>query len=644
MIDEINIIRLIEKKIIKREEDTFVLDLAYLAEQDLEISKEFENHPLEFIETLKSHLKANFDFIGRVRLKNLNVEDEISEIRVKHLNSFVIIKGIINKITKPMAMVSSRTFECSMCGTIYKTKGHPPIKCKCGYNNRFRKISTELINIRELEVEELQENLDGKQPEKIRVRLTENLTDINLSQMLQAGSKIEILGVIQKIPLISKFKKDELFEYRVFALDINSLEESFGNETITEEDEIQIQEISVNNPLSKLSESLAPNIYGREEIKKAIVLQMLGGVKEIKSGGTNFRDKSHLLVVGSPGTGKSGIARNVALRMPKSYYVSGESASSVGLVASVEKDALTGEWFLRAGALSKANSSVLILDEMDKIKRQHLNALHTPMESGIVTIDKASIHATLSADCSILAISNPKEGLFEFTEDKTIVQQINLPSALLNRFDLIFVVDDVINESDDKKIADKIFKGQQEINLISIPLFRKFISYAKKFKPKILKPEQEELTNFYYDLRKKSITPNSKIKGMPVSVRHLEGMKRLCQASAKARLSEAVNKEDVEVVKKIFYESLIKLGLDEDGILDLARVGFGTTASKRTKISSTLETLKSIFAESVSISDKELREILKEKGMKYKDINECIYELNKDGTLLKKSNNWEWGI
>ena len=544
--------------------------------------------------------------------------------------------------TKPMSLIDFITFECNVCGTIIKTRDNIPPRCSCGNKTHFKESYTKFINVREIEVEELQDNLDGKQSEKIRVRLLEELTDKKLSPMLQAGSKVEILGIVQNIPFIDKMK-EKLFEFKILALDINSLEESFGDELISDEDELRIKEIGMDNPLSQLVKSLAPNIYGREEIKKAIVLQMLGGVEEVKVGGTKFRDKSHLLVIGSPGTGKSGIARNVHLRMPKSYYVSCESASDAGLVAGVEKDGLTGRWFLRAGALSKANSSLVILDELDKIKPKHLDALHTPMESGEIKITKI-IPATLKADCSVLAIANPKEGMFDFNGDKTIVQQISLPSALLNRFDLIFVVDDVVNESDDKKIADKIFVEQQELDLIPITLFRKYISYAKRLKPEILKSEQTELTNFYYDLRKKSITPNSKIKGMPVSVRHLEGMKRLCQASAKARLSEAVNKEDVEVVKKIFYESLIKLGLDEDGILDLARVGFGTTVSKRTKISSTLETLKCIFAESVSISDKELREILKEKGMNYKDINECIYELNKDGTLLKKSNNWEWGI
>jgi len=54
--------------------------------------------------------------------------------------------------------------------------------------------------------------------------------------------------------------------------------------------------------------------------------------------------------------------------MPKSYYIQGMKPRKAGLVAIVDRDPLTQAWCLKAGALSKANDSILIIDEMDKLQ------------------------------------------------------------------------------------------------------------------------------------------------------------------------------------------------------------------------------------------------------------------------------------
>ena len=54
-----------------------------------------------------------------------------------------------------------------------------------------------------------------------------------------------------------------------------------------------------------LAASLAPEVWGNEEIKKAIVLQLVKGVSKKKQDGTLTREDIHILLAGDPGVAKS---------------------------------------------------------------------------------------------------------------------------------------------------------------------------------------------------------------------------------------------------------------------------------------------------------------------------------------------------
>lgn len=584
--------KLFQKHILIKSGITYIIDLKELLEDNYEAYNYFLDNPEEIRKIICQSVSESttlFRESRTERFKIINFEsvEAISKLRVEHMNKLVKVQGMISKTTKVIAMTTARKFDCPNCGTIIHVIGpKEPTRCSCGRRGMFNCFSEEFADVQEIELEEMQDALGDKQPQKIRVRFMYELCDKDISSFLQPGNKIEIIGVVEKIEIFKTNKKEDekLFEYRVNAFDLNSLEEKYNDAHISIEDEKQIREIAMNKPLEQLSNSLAPSIHGHMDIKKAIILQMAGGVKGIKSDGSLVRDRINTLLVGDPGTGKSHLAKCTKERMPKSYYVSGDSSTKAGLIAMTEKDELLNQWSVKAGALCKANDSVLVIDEADKLSDEDRAGLHTPMESGEILIDKAGIHTRLKASCSILAVANPKEGMFDLsTPEKTITRQIDLPPALLSRFDLIFVMTDEIDETNDSSIVDAIYSGTKSESTISIELFRKYISFVRKHVPKRRMELVNNIKEFYNKVRSQSISPNSQMKGMPITPRHIEGILRLSEANAKIRLSEYVEEEDLKIAQDLFYNSLIKLGMDEDGIIDFARTGNGRTVSKKQK-------------------------------------------------------------
>jgi replicative DNA helicase Mcm len=238
--------------------------------------------------------------------------------------------------------------------------------------------------------------------------------------------------------------------------------------------------------LKKLANSVAPSVWGYDEIKQSLVLQLFGGVEKQRKGGAKTRGDIHILLIGDPGVAKSVTLGYMARLSPKGRYVVGKSASGAGLTATVVKDDYMKGWSLEAGAMVLANRGLVCIDELEKMDPQDRSAMHEAMEQQTVTISKASVQATLKAATSVLAAANPKFGVFDPYQG--IAQQIDLPPTLLNRFDMIFTLRDLPNLERDEKIATHILENAQEENktIIEVELFRKYVAYSKqKIKPKL---------------------------------------------------------------------------------------------------------------------------------------------------------------
>ena len=105
-----------------------------------------------------------------------------------------------------------------------------------------------------------------------------------------------------------------------------------------------------------LIKSIAPAVYGHEEIKKGILLMLFGGVHKVTPEGINLRGDVNIAIVGDPSTSKSQFLKYVVSFLPRAVYTSGKASSAAGLTATVVRDPDTDQFNIEAGALMLADN------------------------------------------------------------------------------------------------------------------------------------------------------------------------------------------------------------------------------------------------------------------------------------------------
>lgn len=632
-------------KAVSEGERSIVIDFLELDKYDYELADALLNSPEEVIKAFEEVLNG-FELtesVMRVRFRNLPESSviRIKDLRSVHLGKMVTIEGIIRQASEVRPEVVRTVWECPVCGheiTIFQTgfEMEKPKECVCGNRKGFTIKEKTFSDVQRIVIEESPEMLEGnEQPSRISVILRHDLVDPTFRRRITPGNVVRVSGILKEIPLA---KKGESKRYDIFveANYVEALTQEFQDIEITPEDEEKIKEIAAGDPWKLIVNSIAPSIYGHDKIKEAIALQLFGGVRKQRPDGTWSRGDIHLLLVGDPGAGKSQILKYVANLAPKSRYVSGKGASAVGLTATVVKDEFLRGWTLEAGAIVLANGGIVCIDEMDKISKEDIFALHEAMEQQSITVAKANIFATLRAQTSVLAAANPKFGRFDL--HTPIADQINLPETILSRFDLIFAVKDIPNPDKDEKLADHILslhkKPEEAKPLLNPEFMKKYISYAKKYvHPKLSDEATRVIKDFFVELRRKY----SKGDSVPISPRQLEALVRMTEASARLRLSPIATKEDALRAVDLMRYTLFQLAYDVDTqTLDIDRIEGGTPASKRSKIVVVMEIIKELEKEfGKEVPKAKIIERAEERKLELEEVEKLIDELRMKGHIIE---------
>jgi len=300
--------------------------------------------PEETIALLENELEQS-GLIKTPRVRMIDMPQstfvKIRNIRAKHLDQFLWIEGIIRQSSDVKPQVVNARFECPSCGAILSVlqidrKFREPTRCSCNWKGNFKLLSKEMVDVQRLVIEESPDSLDGgEQPRRLTVFLKEDLVDPKMEKHSTPGSKIRIFGVLKEVPVPLPTGISTRFDIALDANNTIALEESFDELEINDEDIKEILELAANpNVFKKLSQSIAPSVYGFERIKESLLLQIFGGVKKKKSDGGSTRGDIHVLLVGDPGVAKSVMLKFISSIAPKGRYVSGKAATGAGLCVS----------------------------------------------------------------------------------------------------------------------------------------------------------------------------------------------------------------------------------------------------------------------------------------------------------------------
>lgn len=529
---------------------------------------------------LPKELMRRYELRFIPRVKFMDEPIPLRKVRSKHIGKLITVKGIVIRITEVKPLVAVCTYTCSQCHLeIYQpiiSKTYLPMlycisnecqNAKSGSRGRLEMQTrgSKFIKYQELRIQEISDQVPiGHVPRSLSVKIHGELTrsaspgDIitlhgiflpvanegfrAIKAGMVASTYLLTMGLVQHKKKYSDYVPDATLAKKI--LDFHKTSDAYG----------------------QLASSIAPEIYGMEDVKKALLLQMVGGVTRVMPDGMKIRGDINICLMGDPGVAKSQLLKHISTIAPRAVYTSGKGSSGVGLTAAIIQDPFTKETILEGGSLVLADMGVCCIDEFDKMEEGDRTSIHEVMEQQTISIAKAGITTTLNARTSILAAANPAYGRYNTRKSPT--ENINLPAALLSRFDLMFLLLDRASSVRDREMAEHItyvhrFKKHPERNYEALPaeFLRAYIARAKKFEPYIHKDLQNFIVDSYISMRQRdygNIQDDTSAFGY-TTARTLLGILRLSQAMARLRFDAQVVQSDIEEAMRLMYQCQAQL-------------------------------------------------------------------------------------
>ncbi|XP_005992593.3 DNA replication licensing factor MCM2 [Latimeria chalumnae] len=559
--------------------------LAYfLPEAPAEMLKIFDEAGREVVLAMY----PKYDRITReihVRISNLPLVEELRSLRQLHLNQLIRTSGVVTSCTGVLPQLSMVKYNCNKCnfilGPFFQSQNQEvkPGSCpECQSTGPFE------INMEETVYQNYQRITIQESPGKVAAgRLPRSKDSILLADLVDSckpGDEIELTGIYHNNydGSLNTANGFPVFATVILANHITKKDDKVAVGEMTDEDVKAIVALSKDERIGeRIFASIAPSIYGHEDIKRGIALALFGGEAKNPGGKHKVRGDINVLLCGDPGTAKSQFLKYVEKVSSRAIFTTGQGASAVGLTAYVRRNPVSKEWTLEAGALVLADRGVCLIDEFDKMNDQDRTSIHEAMEQQSISISKAGIVTSLQARCTVIAAANPIGGRYD--PSLTFSENVDLTEPIVSRFDILCVVRDTVDPVQDEMLARFVVGshikhhpsnkdgmaaggGVEELVLpntfgvepIPQEVLKKYIIYAKeKVHPKLNQMDQDKVARMYSDLRKESMATGS----IPITVRHIESMIRMAEAHARMHLRDYVVEDDVNMAIRVMLESFI---------------------------------------------------------------------------------------
>ncbi|THU44126.1 hypothetical protein C4D60_Mb02t04120 [Musa balbisiana] len=502
----------------------------------------------------------------------------VRQVRASHIGQLVKISGIITRCSDVKPLMQVAVYTCEDCGfEIYQEVTArvfmPLFECpsnRCKINKAKGNLILQLraskfLKFQEARIQELAEHVPkGHIPRSLTVHLRGELT-----RKVAPGDVVELSGIFLPIPYsgFRALRAGLVADTYLEAMSITHFKKKYEDYELKADEQEQIERLAEDGDIyNKLARSLAPEIFGHEDVKKALLLLLVGAPHRKLSDGMKIRGDLHICLMGDPGVAKSQLLKHIINVAPRGVYTTGRGSSGVGLTAAVQKDPVTNEMVLEGGALVLADMGICAIDEFDKMEESDRTAIHEVMEQQTVSIAKAGITTSLNARTAVLAAANPAWGRYDLR--RTPAENINLPPALLSRFDLLWLILDRADMDNDLEMARHVVYVHQNLESPSLgftPLepsvLRAYISTARRIAPSVPRELEEYIATAYSSIRQdeaKSNAPHSY-----TTVRTLLSILRISIALARLRFSETVAQSDVDEALRLMQMSKFSLYSDD---------------------------------------------------------------------------------
>lgn len=560
------------------------------------------------------------------RIRNLNPEASgLEDFRSDKNGKLIEIVGTVLQSSKKRSVLVTGRYFCKKCQTPFEWKQpynfqHKAPHCTnedCDfYSKSGNHIVIDADGSKPVDYQEItiQNNMmDGEAKIETMVNC---LARDDIVNVVKAGEDVRVTGVIKSSPLFNvnkdMFGDPELMQVIYISnIELTSQDQNIEYDYTEEDFRAKVATAELEEQWwNEAIELIAPSINGLTHLKESVLLQLISGSEVINRDGTKRRGTINVMIVGDPGTGKSTIGLSAEPMARKYQYMSTQNATAAGMTAAVVKEG-QGPWMVMAGATVLANGGLCVIDEFEKMRSTDMTKLHEQLSNQRIILRKAGIHKNLPAKCDVLALANPKTSrwMSELGLKKNLK---GVPASIYNRFDLIYILRDQVEESFDRKTIRHINKSCmrrairdrycEQHGIESTSAEDEDYGENQSFLRDYIKYVRNECESRYtYEERKDGEVPISlsieaadmqeeffvRIRSqgydddqapIPINVRNGESLYRLASARAKFANRDIILPRDMECAIRLYEHFLDDVFKDEEGNYDQNQIEHGLSS------------------------------------------------------------------